>query len=244
MNATIAARSPSSIAGNAGIPASARPVRTSGPIRSPRTSAATVSERVKSAPPEPPVASGPWQNPQVAANRVRPAATTSAVYDCGVSEAGTGRAAGLSSLRGGCASAAFGPQSSAAAAKRTARQSGEGCMAPRVNMALSIASTRAIMTAMKRWLVRGAAFCACFGALVARAAEPIPVLILDGESGGPYHDWPRVTTVLERVLGEVGLFEVSIATAQAGGDFTKFAPNFQAFRVVVLNYDAPDERWP
>jgi type 1 glutamine amidotransferase len=101
------------------------------------------------------------------------------------------------------------------------------------------------MTAMKRWLVRGAAFCACFGALVARAAEPIPVLILDGESGGPYHDWPRVTAVLERVLGEVALFEVSVATAPpAGGDFTKFAPNFAAFRAVVLNYDAPDERWP
>ena len=101
------------------------------------------------------------------------------------------------------------------------------------------------MTAMKRWLVRGAAFCACFGALVARAAEPIPVLILDGESGGPYHDWLRVTAVLERVLDEVGLFEVSVATApSAGGDFTKFAPNFAAFKAVVLNYDAPDERWP
>ena len=66
---------------------------------------------------------------------------------------------------------------------------------------------------MKRRLIRGAAFCACFGALAARAAEPIPVLIVDGESGGPYHDWPRVTAVLERVLGEAGLFEVSVATA-------------------------------
>lgn len=98
---------------------------------------------------------------------------------------------------------------------------------------------------MKRWLVRGAAFCACFGALAARAAEPIPVLILDGESGGPYHDWPRVTAVLERVLGEVGLFDVRVATAPpAGGDFAKFTPNFAAFKAVVLNYDAPDERWP
>ena len=100
------------------------------------------------------------------------------------------------------------------------------------------------MTAMKRWLLLSVTLCVCLGAPAARPAERIPVLILDGESGGPYHDWPRVTTVLERVLGEVGLFEVSIATAQAGGDFTKFAPNFQAFRAVVLNYDAPDERWP
>ena len=100
------------------------------------------------------------------------------------------------------------------------------------------------MTTMKRWLLMSVALCVWLGAPAARAAERIPVLILDGESGGPYHDWPRVTAVLERVLVEVGLFEVSIATAQAGDDFTKFAPDFQAFRAVVLNYDAPDERWP
>jgi hypothetical protein len=86
---------------------------------------------------------------------------------------------------------------------------------------------------------------ASIGALAARAAEPLPVLILDGESGGPYHDWPRVTAVLERVLGEAGLFAVSVATAPpAGGDFETFAPDFFAYGAVVLNYDAPDERWP
>ena len=78
-----------------------------------------------------------------------------------------------------------------------------------------------------------------------RAAAPIPVLILDGESGGPYHDWPRVTIALQRMLGEVGLFEVRVATAPAaGGDFAAFSPNFSAYATVVLNYDAPDERWP
>lgn len=83
------------------------------------------------------------------------------------------------------------------------------------------------------------------GAVGARASEPIPVLILDGESGGPYHDWPRVTAVLARILGEDGLFDVSVATAPpAGGDFAPFSPNFPAFEAVVLNYDAPDERWP
>ena len=34
-------------------------------------------------------------------------------------------------------------------------------------------------------------------------------MILDGESGGPYHDWPRVTTVLEKMLDETGLFETT-----------------------------------
>lgn len=83
------------------------------------------------------------------------------------------------------------------------------------------------------------------GAFAARGAEPLPILIVDGESGGPYHDWPRVTAVLERILGEVGLFEVSVATAPpAGGDFSAFSPDFSAYRAVVLNYDAPDERWP
>jgi type 1 glutamine amidotransferase len=71
------------------------------------------------------------------------------------------------------------------------------------------------------------------------------VLILDGESGGPYHDWPRVTAVLERILSEVELFDVSIATAPpAGDDFATFTPKLSAYRAVVLNYDAPDERWP
>jgi type 1 glutamine amidotransferase len=82
-------------------------------------------------------------------------------------------------------------------------------------------------------------------ALAPRAAAPIPVMILDGESGGPYHDWARVTALLERVLDETGLFEVEIVTAPAaGGAFGAFAPDFGRHRAVVLNYDAPDERWP
>ena len=100
-----------------------------------------------------------------------------------------------------------------------------------------------MMAAMRRWgWVAASVIVAAFGA---RAAEPVPLLIVDGESGGPYHDWPRVTTVLEKILGEVGLFDVSIATAPpAGGDFAAFAPDFSVYDVVVLNYDAPDERWP
>jgi hypothetical protein len=98
---------------------------------------------------------------------------------------------------------------------------------------------------MKRFVLAGIALCGVLLGFSARAAEPIPVLILDGESGGPYHDWPKVTAVLERVLDEVGLFKVGIATAPpAGGDFRAFAPNFRAYKAIVLNYDAPDERWP
>ncbi|MEO8259657.1 MAG: ThuA domain-containing protein [Acidobacteriota bacterium] len=89
--------------------------------------------------------------------------------------------------------------------------------------------------------------------LAAAAAAPlrsqgnarIPVLILDGESGGPYHDWPRVTAALKKMLDETGVFETTVVTAPpTRGDVGAFAPAFANYRAVVMNYDAPDERWP
>jgi uncharacterized protein len=77
------------------------------------------------------------------------------------------------------------------------------------------------------------------------AASPIRVMLLDGESGGPWHKWQLTTPVLKKVLEETGLFQVDVVTAPApGGDFAAFAPRFDAYRAIVLNYDAPDERWP
>jgi len=85
---------------------------------------------------------------------------------------------------------------------------------------------------------------ACTG-LTMRAATPIPVMILDGESGGPYHDWQRITPVLAKILDETGLFAATVVTAPpAGSDFSAFSPAWTKFQAVVLNYDAPDERWP
>jgi|KBSMisStaDraftv2_1062788.scaffolds.fasta_scaffold03458_2 type 1 glutamine amidotransferase len=82
-------------------------------------------------------------------------------------------------------------------------------------------------------------------AMSLHGAAPIRVMILDGESGGPYHRWQLATSVLEKELSETGLFDVEIVTAPpAGGDFTNFKPDFSKYRVVVFNYDAPDERWP
>ena len=77
----------------------------------------------------------------------------------------------------------------------------------------------------------------------ARAAAPLRVMILDGESAGTYHKWRATSPVLKKALDETGLFTVDIVTAP-GGDFSRFAPAFGDFRAVVLNYDAPDERWP
>jgi type 1 glutamine amidotransferase len=79
----------------------------------------------------------------------------------------------------------------------------------------------------------------------ARAQTPIPVMLLDGESAGPYHDWAAVTVALKKMLDETGLFATTVVTAPpAGGDYTTFAPDFSKYRVVVMNYDAPDDRWP
>jgi uncharacterized protein len=35
-----------------------------------------------------------------------------------------------------------------------------------------------------------------------------------------------------------------VTAPPAGGDFTGFVPDFSSYQAVVLNYDAPDERWP
>jgi len=78
-----------------------------------------------------------------------------------------------------------------------------------------------------------------------REQTRLPVMILDGESGGAYHDWARVTPVLKSMLDQTSRFAVTVVTAPpAGGDFSTFRPDFGRYNVIILNYDAPDERWP
>jgi len=66
-------------------------------------------------------------------------------------------------------------------------------------------------------------------------AAPIRVMIFDGESGGPYHNWRAVTPVLKKELEETGLFQVDVVTLPQ-------RPEFGRYQVVVSNYDAAD--WP
>jgi hypothetical protein len=81
--------------------------------------------------------------------------------------------------------------------------------------------------------------------VLVHAAPALRVMLLDGESAGPYHKWRLTTPLLKKTLEETGLFAVDVVTAPAaGGDFTKFTPDFGAYQAVVLNYDAPDDRWP
>ena len=76
------------------------------------------------------------------------------------------------------------------------------------------------------------------------AAEPNRIMLLDGESGGPYHKWQLTTPVLKKQLEETGLFQVDVVTAPpAGGDFSSFKPEFKKYAGIVFNYDAPDGRW-
>jgi uncharacterized protein len=80
---------------------------------------------------------------------------------------------------------------------------------------------------------------------MAQAAQPIPVMILDGESAGSFHQWQMTTPVLRKQLEDTGLFKVDVVSAPpAGSDFGAFKPDFQKYQAVVFNYDAPDERWP
>ena len=88
------------------------------------------------------------------------------------------------------------------------------------------------------------AFCGLIPFSSATAANPrISVLLVDGQSGGPYHVWQLTTSVLKLELEETGLFQVTVATSpQFGGDFSSFRPDFAAYQAIVWNYDAPD--WP
>jgi uncharacterized protein len=96
---------------------------------------------------------------------------------------------------------------------------------------------RAIVVAIGAAVVAAAA--------ASHAQAPIRVMLLDGESGGPYHRWQVTTPVLKKVLDETRRFSVDVVTAPAAsGTLQSFTPQFGRYAVVVLNYDAPDDRWP
>jgi type 1 glutamine amidotransferase len=85
---------------------------------------------------------------------------------------------------------------------------------------------------------------------VALWAEPAPpransiqVLLVDGQSGGPYHAWQLTSAAMKKELDDTGLFNVTVATSpRFGEDFSNFKPEFSKYQAIVLNYDAPD--WP
>lgn len=77
------------------------------------------------------------------------------------------------------------------------------------------------------------------------AADPVRILLLTGEQGGPYHAWEQTNPVIKSILDKAGVFSVEVVTAPPkGADFSNFKPEWSKYKAVVLNYDAPDERWP
>jgi len=83
-----------------------------------------------------------------------------------------------------------------------------------------------------------------FAVISLRAQNPIRVMILDGEMN-PYHRWDVATPIIKKILAEPNKFAVDVVTAPPqDGDFSNFMPKFTDYQVVVLNYDAPTERWP
>ena len=77
----------------------------------------------------------------------------------------------------------------------------------------------------------------------AHSGAPIRLALIDGQSGGAYHNWRLTTPVLKKELEETGLFDVTVITAPTSdGDFSAFKPNFAAYKAIVMNYDGPD--WP
>ena len=79
--------------------------------------------------------------------------------------------------------------------------------------------------------------------LLSRAATPIRVMILDGESAGPYHKWQLVTPVLKKQLDETGLFQVDVVTApSAGADLSRFKPEFTKYQLNPLDLPRTDGR--
>ncbi|MCA9126254.1 MAG: DUF1080 domain-containing protein, partial [Planctomycetales bacterium] len=85
------------------------------------------------------------------------------------------------------------------------------------------------------WLI---AF-ACFLSPQCLGAEPLKVLLVDGQNN---HKWQETTPLIKSCLESTGIFAVDVATSPAkGGDMSTFAPKFTDYAVVVSNYNG--EPW-
>jgi type 1 glutamine amidotransferase len=67
------------------------------------------------------------------------------------------------------------------------------------------------------------------------SAEPLKALIVDGQNN---HNWQQTTPILKQQLEQTGLFTVDVATSPPkGADMSDFRPPFDAYDVVVSNYN-------
>ena len=97
---------------------------------------------------------------------------------------------------------------------------------------------------------------ACVIALAVGAAASRAAALLSGSGAHSRHaprrrEWRPLSRLaardagVEEDLDETNLFAVTVVTAPAAtGELTTFAPAFSTYSAIVMNYDAPDERWP
>lgn len=79
---------------------------------------------------------------------------------------------------------------------------------------------------------------ACFPGMSC-ARKPIRALIVTGQNN---HNWPVSHRALQAILQNSGLFTVDLAVSPLqGGDMSSFDPDFDAYRVVILDYNG--DRW-
>ncbi|MCP5112217.1 MAG: ThuA domain-containing protein [bacterium] len=72
-------------------------------------------------------------------------------------------------------------------------------------------------------------------AVALHAADPLKVLVIDGQNN---HKWQETTPVLKRVLEETGRFQVDVATSPpTDAGMSGFRPRFAGYDVVLSNYN-------
>lgn len=70
------------------------------------------------------------------------------------------------------------------------------------------------------------------------APAKLPALLIDGQNN---HAWAATTPLIKQTLEGSGLFTVDVVTTPANGeDMSSFAPKFEAYKVVVSNYNGED----
>lgn len=81
------------------------------------------------------------------------------------------------------------------------------------------------------------------GVPAASAAEPLKMLIVDGQNN---HDWQAMTPPMKAALEATGRFLVDVATSPDAkapkGDWDGFRPEFSKYDVVLSNYNG--QPWP
>ena len=82
-----------------------------------------------------------------------------------------------------------------------------------------------------------------FATSIVRAAEPVRVLIIDGQNN---HNWKGTTPILKGFLTKSGRFAVEVATTPPNGQpkevWNSFRPKFADYEAVLSNYNG--ESWP